>query len=71
MLGDSARALEVSFLAEMLKSSGLHEPSGFSGGPGESHFTSFLLRAQAEQMVDAGGLGLAEHFADSLARGAT
>lgn len=57
----TAQSLEAHFLAEMLKAAGLHEQAGaFGGGPGEAQFASILRHAQAEQMVAAGGIGLAE-----------
>ena len=59
----TAEALEAHFLAEMLKAAGLHEQiTSFGGGPGEAQFASVLRQAQAEQMVEAGGIGLAESF---------
>lgn len=52
---------EASFLAEMLKSAGLHSsPSLFGGGSGEDQFSSFLIQEQAIQIARAGGVGLAE-----------
>lgn len=66
-LWDAARALEANFLAEMLKSAGLGAtPEGFGGGPGEDQFASFLRQEQAEALVDAGGIGLAESLYNSL-----
>ncbi|ESW59282.1 MAG: chemotaxis protein chel [Rhodobacter sp. CACIA14H1] len=62
-----AQELEASFLAEMLRHSGsgpLEGPGG--GGIGEEQFGSFLREAQAEAMVKAGGIGLAEHIFRSL-----
>lgn len=57
----AAEKLEATFLAEMLKSAGLESQDGaFGGGIGEEQFTSFLRTAQAERMVAAGGIGLAE-----------
>jgi Rod binding domain-containing protein len=59
---DAANKLEASFLTEMLKSAGLgksREGLG-GGGAGEDQFSSFLVRAQAEQITEAGGIGLAE-----------
>ncbi|MEP2717362.1 rod-binding protein [Pseudophaeobacter sp.] len=59
---DAAKQLEASFLTEMLKSAGLgksREGLG-GGGEGEDQFSSFLVRAQAEQITEAGGIGLAE-----------
>ena len=45
-----ARALEASFLSEMLSYTGLgeSEDSSFSGGIGEQQFTSFLREKQAD-----------------------
>lgn len=63
----AAEKLEASFLAQMLKSAGLGESrSTFGGGAGEDQFASFLLEAQAEKMVEAGGIGLAEALFESL-----
>ena len=66
-LREAARKLEASFLAEMLKSAGLGKTKGeFTGGAGEDQFASFLVQAQAEEMVKNGGLGLAEAIFESL-----
>jgi hypothetical protein len=67
----AAAALESQFLTEMLKSAGLGKPrEAFGGGGGEDQFASFLVREQADRMVAAGGIGLAERLFDSLkARG--
>ena len=63
----AAEKLEASFLAEMLKSAGLGKlPEAFGGGAGEDQFASFLRQAQAEEMVKAGGIGLAESLYHSL-----
>lgn len=60
-LRDAALRLESLFLAEMLKSAGLGAPPGpFGGGTGEAQFASFLVDAQAREIVRAGGIGLAE-----------
>ena len=60
-LREAAVQLEASFLAEMLKSAGLHSsPSLFGGGSGEDQFSSFLIREHALHMARAGGIGLAE-----------
>ena len=64
---DAAQKLEASFLAEMLKAAGFGEArSSFGGGAGEEHFSSFLVDAQAEMMVQAGGIGLAEQLFEAL-----
>lgn len=67
-LMDAARALEATFLSEMLKASGLGElPDSFGGGIGEEQFQSFLIDAQAREMVEVGGIGLAQAIFDALA----
>lgn len=66
-LRDASEKLEAGFLAEMLKASGLGKtPDTFGGGTGEDQFTSFLVQAQAEKLVEAGGIGLAEHIFQAL-----
>ena len=66
-LRGAAQKLEATFLAEMLKAAGLGESrSAFGGGEGEDQFSSFLVQAQAEEMVAAGGIGLAEALFDAL-----
>lgn len=63
----AAQALEASFLAEMLKAAGLGEtPETFGGGAGEDQFASFLRQEQADALVEAGGIGLAEMLYQSL-----
>ncbi len=66
-LRESTVALEATFLAEMLKASGLGKARGpFGGGAGEEQFASFLVRQQAEQIARAGGIGLAETLFTAL-----
>lgn len=66
-LRQAAQDLESTFLAEMLKSAGLGKSrESMGGGAGEDQFSSFLVRAQAEQMTKAGGIGLAEMFFNAL-----
>ena len=66
-LMEAAKSLEASFLAEMLKQTGLGKtPEGFGGGAGEDQFTSYLSQLRAEQMVEAGGIGLAERIFEDL-----
>lgn len=63
----AAQKLEATFVAQMLKSAGLGQTrSTFGGGEGEDQFASFLLEAQAEKMVEAGGIGLAEQLFEAL-----
>lgn len=65
----SSRALEASFLAEMLRHAGLGQtPEGFGGGAGEDQFSSYMTRLQAEQIAEQGGIGLAEHIFEALKR---
>lgn len=64
---EAAKQLEASFLAEMLKSAGFGKTSeSFGGGAGEDQFSSFLVQAQADAMVEAGGIGLAESLFEAL-----
>jgi len=66
-LRQAAQALEATFLAEMLKSAEFGKPrESFGGGAGEDQFSSFLRQAQAEEMVKAGGIGLAEQLFEAL-----
>ncbi|PZX15059.1 rod binding protein [Palleronia aestuarii] len=67
----AAEALETQFLSEMLKGAGLEAREGaFSGGAGEDQFASMLRERQAESMVAAGGIGLAEQIFSALERSA-
>ena len=66
---EAAEKLEAAFLSEMLKSAAVGKPpESFGGGIGETQFSSFLRDAQAQEMVKAGGLGLAEHIFEALKR---
>jgi len=66
-LWKAAQQLEATFLAEMLKSAGLNNTSEtFGGGVGEDQFASFLRQAQADEMVEAGGIGLAESLFNAM-----
>lgn len=59
--------LEATFLAEMLKASGLGKArNAFGGGAGEEQFSSFLVRQQADQLAKSGGIGLAESLFNAL-----
>ena len=71
-LMQAAKDLESAFLAEMLKSAGLGKaPESFGGGAGEEQFASFLRQAQADAMVEAGGIGLAQQLFEALSKGQT
>ncbi len=66
-LRQAAQDLEASFIAEMLKSAGLGKSrESFGGGAGEDQFSTFMIRAQAEEMTKAGGIGLAESLYHAL-----
>lgn len=66
-LREAAVGLEASFLAEMLKSAGLGKSRGtFGGGAGEDQFGSLLVREQANQLAQAGGIGLSEILFNAL-----
>lgn len=66
-LRKSAMDLEAAFLTEMLKSAGFGKARDSNGGgAGEDQFSSLLVRAQAEQMTLAGGIGLAESLFKAL-----
>ncbi|MBL1438248.1 MAG: rod-binding protein [Rhodobacteraceae bacterium] len=66
-LRDVAKAFEASFLAEMLKASGLGKSrSEFGGGAGEDAFSSMMVDEQAQLMVERGGIGLSESIFQSL-----
>lgn len=69
-LRQKAREVETVFLAEMLRHGGLGSaPGPFGGGTGEEQFQSFLRHAQADAIVGAGGLGLAEPLFRAMTRG--
>ncbi|MEM0988339.1 MAG: rod-binding protein [Pseudomonadota bacterium] len=62
-----AQKFEATFLAEMLKYSGLGAQRGtFHGGAGEAGFSGFLTMEYAEQIADRGSLGIADKIYTSL-----
>ena len=66
-LQKAAEDLEASFLAEMLKTAGFGKAQdALGGGEGEEQCSSCLVQAQAKSMVQAGGIGLAEHLFEAL-----
>ena len=63
----AAETFEASFLAEMLKYTGLNAmPDGFGGGAGEEAFSSLLTDQYARLLAERGGIGLAERVFDIL-----
>ncbi len=68
VLKETAKAFEASFLAEMLKNTGLGKSrDSFGGGAGEEAFSSLLTTEHANLLAENGGIGLAEHIFNSLA----
>ena len=60
-LNQAAHAIEAQFLATLMKSAGLGQArTQMGGGIGEEQFSSFLIEAQAANISQSGGLGLAE-----------
>lgn len=64
----AARAFEATFLAEMLKDTGLNRmPTELGGGgAGEEAFSGFLTAEYARLMSERGGIGLAEQIFETL-----
>lgn len=71
-LETGAQQFEAAFLSQMLASAGAGKPAEILGGIGESQFASFLLDAQAEQIAQRGGIGIAEtiirHFSSDITK---
>lgn len=66
-LREAAIQLEATFLSEMLKSAGFGESrESFGGGAGEDQFGSFMRDAQARELAQSGGIGLAEALFEAL-----
>jgi|LakMenEpi03Aug12_release.lakeMendotaPanAssembly.Ray.scaffolds.fasta_scaffold223694_2 Rod binding domain-containing protein len=65
-----SQQLEAGFLAEMLGHAGFGTArESFGGGAGEEQFASFLRQEQANAMVKAGGIGLAESLFNAMTGG--
>jgi peptidoglycan hydrolase FlgJ len=63
----AAQDFEATFLAEMLKGTGMNTVSEeFGGGYGEDAFSSLLTQEYARLLAESGGIGLAEHIFESL-----
>jgi peptidoglycan hydrolase FlgJ len=64
---DAARAFEATYIAEMLKHTGLNaSPDAFGGGAGEDAFASFLNEEYARLLAARGGIGLAERIFEAI-----
>jgi len=60
----------ISDMAEMLGHAGFGAArESFGGGAGEEQFSSFLRQEQANAMVKAGGIGLAESLFNAMTGG--
>ncbi|MGI9395450.1 MAG: rod-binding protein [Boseongicola sp.] len=67
-LWEKSKALEASFLSEMLRDTGFGKSrESLGGGVGEDQFSGMMASEQARAMVEAGGIGLAESIYRSLA----
>ncbi len=65
-----SQQIEAGFLAEMLGHAGFGAArQSFGGGAGEEQFASFLRQEQANAMVKAGGIGLAESLFNAMTEG--
>jgi len=65
----AAEAFETTFLAEMLKQTGINgAPEGWGGGAGEDAFAGFLTNEYARLLAGRGGIGLAEHIFAAITR---
>ena len=63
----AARQFEASFLAEMLKHTGLGKMgSEFNGGPGEQAFSGFLVHEYATKISESRSVGLADQIYRAL-----
>lgn len=66
-LREAALKLEATFLSEMLKAAGFDKyAASTDGGSGQDQFASFLRDAQAEQMAQNGGIGLAQSLFNAM-----
>ena len=63
---EAAHDFEAAFITQMLTFSGLGKALTTGGGEAMSAFTGFYIESFAEQMTEAGGLGLAERFYTNL-----
>lgn len=67
-LAEVARQFEATFLAEMLKHTGLGKmPESWNGGVGEQGFSDFLVREYADQIARERPLGIGAAMLRGLA----
>lgn len=62
----SAQDFEAAFITQMLTFSGLGKALTTGGGDDMSAFTGFYIESLAEQITQAGGLGLTDKFYQDL-----
>ncbi len=63
----AAEKFEATFLAEMLKHTGLGKmPEGLNGGPGEAAFSDFLVHEYAGSIAKTRSTGLADEIYQAL-----
>lgn len=67
---EAARDFEAMFVTEMLRPmfDGIEPDPMFGGGKGEEVFQSLMLDEYGKAMVEAGGIGLADHVRAELIR---
>lgn len=64
----AAQKFEASFLAEMLKHTGIGQmPEGFNGGHGEAAFSDYLVHEYADAISSSKSIGLADQIYRALA----
>lgn len=64
----AAQKFEASFLAEMLKHTGIGKmPEGFNGGHGEAAFSDYLVHEYADSIASSKSIGLADQIYRALA----
>jgi Rod binding domain-containing protein len=63
----AAQAFEATFVAEMLKHTGLGKmPETFNGGAGEAGFSGFLTQEYADLIASTGRIGIADQVYATL-----
>lgn len=67
---EAAKDFEAMFLSEMLKPmfEGLEPDPVFGGGKGEEVFQGLMVQEYGKTMVEAGGIGLADHIKAEMIR---
>ncbi|MCI5047308.1 MAG: rod-binding protein [Aquisalinus sp.] len=63
-----AQKFEASFIAQMLKHSGLPKALESAGGQGTDAFSVFYIDQLSSRIADQGGFGIADNIYDQLAK---